>query len=76
MPEMPDMIIDHVVFVVKDPVKAAQDLLERHGLGSEPGDYHAFSGTRNWSVPLTPPTYLELLSIENRAVAERSNVGQ
>ncbi len=70
------MIIDHVVFVVKDPVKAAQDLLERHGLGSEPGDYHSFSGTRNWSVPLTPPTYLELLSIENRAVAETSKVGQ
>lgn len=70
------MIIDHVVYVVRDPVKAAQDLFERHGLGSERGDYHTFSGTRNWSVPLTPPTYLELLSIEDRAVAEASKVGR
>jgi Glyoxalase-like domain len=70
------MIIDHVVFVVRDPVKAAQELFERHGLGSERGDYHTFSGTRNWSVPLTPLTYLELLSIEDRTVAEGSEVGR
>ena len=70
------MIIDHVIFVVRDPVKAAQDLYDRHGLGSERGDYHTFSGTRNWSVPLAPPTYLELLSIEDRTVAAGSKAGQ
>jgi hypothetical protein len=70
------MIIDHVVYVVRDPVKAAQELFERHGLGAERGDFHTFSGTRNWSVPLAPPTYLELLSIEDRAIAEGSKVGR
>lgn len=70
------MIIDHVVYVVRDPVEAAHELFERHGLGAERGDYHTFSGTRNWSVPLTPPTYLELLSIEDRSVAETSAVGR
>src|SRR5680860_127307 len=70
------MIVDHVVLVVREPVKAAQDLFERYGLGSERGPYHTFSGTRNWSVPLTPPSYLELLSIEDRDVAESSKPGR
>src|SRR5680860_448073 len=70
------MIVDHVVLVVREPVKAAQDLFERYGLGSERGPYHTFSGTRNWSVPLTPPSYLELLSISDRDVAESSKPGR
>lgn len=70
------MIVDHVVLVVSDPVKAARYLFEGYGLGSERGPYHTFSGTRNWSVPLTPPSYLELLSIENRDVAESSIPGR
>lgn len=70
------MIIDHVVYVVRDPIQASQEFFERHGLGAERGDFHTFSGTRNWSVPLTPPTYLELLSVEDRTVAESSKVGR
>jgi hypothetical protein len=76
MAESHNMIVDHVVFVVADPVKAAQDLFDEYGLGSERGPYHTFSGTRNWSVPLTPPSYLELLSIEDRHVAESSKPGR
>jgi hypothetical protein len=63
------MIVDHVVLVVADPVEAARNLFERYGLGSERGPYHTFAGTRNWSVPLFPLSYLEILSIEDRDVA-------
>ena len=46
------MVIDHVVIVVPDAVEAERELRGRHGLGSERGPYHSFTGTRNHMVPL------------------------
>ena len=70
------MAIDHVVMLVPDADQAAKDLRERHGLGSERGPYQPFAGTRNHSVPLKPPAYLEFLTIENREVAETTEAGR
>jgi hypothetical protein len=64
------MVIDHIVMLVEDAVEAAKELRNRHGLGSERGPYQPFAGTRNHMVPLTPPSYLEFLTIENRKAAE------
>jgi hypothetical protein len=69
------MVIDHVVMLVPDAVWKTKELRDRHGLGSERGPYHPFAGTRNHSVPLTPPAYLEFLTIENREVAETTESG-
>jgi hypothetical protein len=68
--------IDHVVMLVPDADKAARDLRARYGFGSERGPYHDFAGTRSHSVPLRPPSYLEFLTIENRAVAETTELGR
>ena len=70
------MVVDHVVLVVPDAAEAARELRERHGLGSERGPYHPFAGTRNHTVPLEPPAYLEFLTIENRDAAERTETGR
>lgn len=70
------MVIDHVVMLVPDACVAAEDLRTRYGFGSERGPYHDFAGTRSHIVPLRPPSYLEFLSIEDRAVAERTEPGQ
>jgi Glyoxalase-like domain len=68
--------IDHVVMLVPDAVETAASLRRRHGLGSERGTYYPFAGTRNHTVPLQPPAYLEFLTIENRAVAEATEAGR
>jgi hypothetical protein len=68
--------IDHIVMLVRDAEATAKELLERHGLGSERGVYHDFAGTRSHTVPLAPPEYLEFLTIENREVAEATDVGR
>jgi hypothetical protein len=70
------LVIDHVVTLVADAVRAAEELRARHGLGSEPGPYTPFTGTRSHSVPLEPPAYLELLTIENRRAAEATQPGR
>jgi hypothetical protein len=70
------MVIDHVVVLARDAEETATALRERHGLGSERGALHLFSGTRNHNVPLEPPTYLEFLTIEDRALAETTEVGR
>ena len=70
------MVIDHVVTLVPDALQAAKDLRSRYGLGCEPGPYLPFAGTRSHSVPLEPPAYLELLSIENRKAAEATEPGR
>jgi hypothetical protein len=70
------MVIDHVVLLVPDGDAAMCELRERHGLGSERGPYHEFSGTRSHMVPLQPPAYLELLAIENCEAAGRNEAGR
>jgi hypothetical protein len=71
-----DMQIDHVVTLVPDAGAAVERLLNEHGLGSEQGPYLPFAGTRGFNVPLEPPTYLEVLAIENRDAAEGSKSGR
>jgi hypothetical protein len=70
------MVIDHVAVLVRDAAVAAQELRERHGLGSEQGPYLPFAGTRGYTVPLIPPAYLEILAIEDRVAAESSQSGR
>jgi Glyoxalase-like domain len=68
--------IDHVVLVVPDADEMAEQLRSKFGLGSERGPYHPFAGTRSHSVPLSPPAYLEFLTIEDRDVARSSEAGR
>lgn len=69
-------MIDHVVKLVPDAAETARELRERHGLGSEQGPYLPFAGTRGYNVPLKPPAYLEVLTIEDHDAAERSESGR
>jgi hypothetical protein len=68
--------IDHVVTLAPDATAAVQRLRDEHGLGSEQGAYLPFAGTRGFNVPLTPPTYLEVLAIENTEAAKNSESGR
>jgi hypothetical protein len=61
---------------VEDPVAACDELRETYGLGSERSGYLAYAGARSWLVPLPPPSYLELLSVEDEEAAQRSAVGR
>ena len=70
------MIIDHVALVVADPAAYVEELRARHGLGAEAGPYLPLAGTRGYNVPLAPPTYVEVLGIENRAVAAATDSGR
>jgi hypothetical protein len=73
---IPAMTIDHVTSVVEDPVDACNQLREAHGIGSERSGYLDYAGARSWLVPLRPPSYLELLSIEDEAAARMSTAGR
>src|ERR1700691_5323526 len=68
--------IDHVTSVVEDPTEARRHLLDVYGIGSERSSYLTYAGARSWIAPLLPPSYLELLSIEDEDVAESSAVGR
>ena len=70
------MVVDHVVVLAPDAAAAAEDLRKQHGLGSERGPYLPFAGTRAYTIPLTPPTYIEILEIEDRAAANGSKSGR
>jgi len=70
------MVIDHVAMLVPDAARAAEDLRRLYGLGSEPGPYLPFAGTRGHTVPLEPPAYLEFHTIEDRDAAEASETGR
>jgi hypothetical protein len=70
------MVIDHVAMLVPDAAHAAEDLRRRYGLGSEPGPYLPFAGTRGHSVPLEPPAYLEFHTIEDRDAAKATETGR
>lgn len=70
------MVVDHVVMLVPDAARAAHQLPGRYGLGCERGPYLPFAGTRGHNVPLEPPAYLELLTIENREAAASTETGR
>jgi hypothetical protein len=70
------MVIDHVVMVVPDGDRAARELREHHGLGSEVGMYYERAGTRHYNVPLLPPQLLEVVVVENRDVAASTETGR
>jgi hypothetical protein len=70
------MVIDHLVMLVPDAARTAEELRSRYGLGCEQGPHLALAGTRGHNVPLKPPAYLEFHTIENRQVAEATNAGR
>jgi len=67
--------IDHIIIGVQDFEQAAERLLSRFGLRALPGGTHP-TGTANWSIPLEPPQYLELLGVGDAAQLAQSRVGQ
>ena len=62
--------------LVSDAARTAEDLRRQYGLGSEPGPYLPFAGTRGHSVPLEPPAYLEFHTIEDRDAAKATETGR
>ena len=70
------MLIDHVVMLMPDATAAVQRLYDEHGLGSEQGPYLPFAGTRGYNVPLEPPSYIEVLALEDRVAAQGSESGR
>lgn len=76
MPHWESVLIDHAVSVVPDAAGSVKALRDRHGLGSEQGPYLPFAGTRGYNVPLKPPAYVEVLAIEDRDAAAKSDSGR
>ena len=70
------MIVDHVTYLAPDAARMAADMRERHGLGTERNGYLPHIGCRSWSVPLAPPSYLEILEVEDPAVAATTPLGR
>jgi hypothetical protein len=70
------MVIDHVVLLAPDAASVAAELHREHGLGWERGPYLPFAGTRAYTLPLTPPSYIEILEIEDRAAANGTKSGR
>jgi hypothetical protein len=70
------VLVDHVTYVSPDAAAMAADLRERHGLGTERNGYLPHVGARSWSVPLAPPSYLEILEVETPDVAAGSPLGR
>jgi hypothetical protein len=70
------VVVDHVVLLVQDAADCADDLRDRHGLGSERGPFLPFAGTRGYNLPLKPPSYVEILAIEDRVAAGSSESGR
>lgn len=56
------LFIDHVILGVVDIDATIARLRRDHGLGAVPGGVHR-GGTTNALIPLTPPTFLELLGV-------------
>lgn len=67
--------IDHVILVVEDLERAANALLEAHGLASVAGGRHPGHGTANRIVPLGT-AYLELMAVIDPIEAAQSPMGQ
>lgn len=67
--------IDHVLLVVDDLDRAAERLLEQHGLASVPGGRHVGQGTANRVVPLGRD-YIELIGVVDEDEASASVLGR
>jgi hypothetical protein len=68
--------IDHVVVLVRDAADVAGALRDQYGLGSEQGPYLPFAGTRGYNIPLIPPAYVEVLEIQDRDAALKTESGR
>lgn len=69
-----DLVIDHVIFCVRDLDQASDWFLKRHGLGSVAGGRHAGLGTANRIIPLGD-NYIELLTVVDRRAARANPFG-
>ncbi|HET7686705.1 MAG TPA: VOC family protein [Candidatus Limnocylindria bacterium] len=67
--------IDHLVIAVPDPDAAADELETTLGLAATGGGRHAGSGTFNRIAWLADGAYLELIGVDDRALAERGPIG-
>lgn len=67
--------IDHAVLAVADLDEAGERLARDRGLASVPGGVHPAWGTANRIIPLGS-TYLELISVVDAEVANRSAFGR
>lgn len=63
------LFIDHVIYGVRDVDAAAARLWEEHGLGSVPGGT-LMGGSAHRIIPLEPPTFLELLGVEDESQSD------
>lgn len=70
------MFVDHVTYVSPDAARTAAELRERHGLGIARNGYLPHVGARSWNLPLSPPVYLEVLEVEDEAVAAATPLGR
>ncbi|HVF06523.1 MAG TPA: VOC family protein [Frankiaceae bacterium] len=70
------LVLDHVTLVVADGPAFGERLRAEHGLGWFPGGYLDHLGARSHNVPLTPPAYLEWLSVEDASVAAGNDTGR
>ena len=67
--------IDHVIILVPNLDRAAEQTLSRFGLASVAGGRHAGHGTANRIVPLGP-NYLELMAVVDETEAAESPLGR
>ena len=67
--------IDHLVIAVRDLDDAADELQRQVGLAATGGGRHPILGTRN-RLAWLGDTYIELVSIEDRSIAEGSWLGR
>jgi hypothetical protein len=68
--------IDHLVIACADPDAAATELETNLGLTVGGGGRHEGSGTFNRIVWLADGSYLELIGVEDREAASRTQVGE
>jgi catechol 2,3-dioxygenase-like lactoylglutathione lyase family enzyme len=66
--------IDHVVIGVADPDAAAAELTEQLGLAFNAGGRHPSTGTFN-RIAFLGESFLELMGVEDRALAAESPIG-
>jgi hypothetical protein len=67
--------IDHLVIAVPDPDVAAAELEAALGVACTAGGRHPGAGTFNRIAWLADGAYLELIGVEDRALAERHPIG-
>jgi hypothetical protein len=69
-------ILDHVTVVVADAAAYTAALRSDHGLGSFDGGHLDHLGARSFSVPLAPPSYLELLAVDDEPADGTTPLGR